>query len=84
VINAPAMRFQQRYFKAQTLIYATIRAVKIERELPVPFLVKFYHSFGSTEVVDLSMIRNVVGRVPDRRDWVLIDRSLTMAPLHTT
>ncbi len=38
----------------------------------------FYKHFGAEEVVNLKMVQCVVGRVKDRGEWAIIDRSDNM------
>jgi hypothetical protein len=35
----------------------------------------YYKNFGVDEIVDLSMLECVVGRIRDRGEWAIVDRS---------
>lgn len=64
--------------RPETLILAAIKSCKIEqhdRHLDV----HLYKDHGRTEVVDITSIQCVVGRVRDRNRWVIIDRSGSLA-----
>ena len=39
----------------------------------------YYKDFGVDEVVDLSTVQCVVGRIWDRSEWAIVDRSDSMA-----
>ena len=53
------------------VIVALIREVKATLRNSI----YFYKNFGVKEVVDLSMLQCVVGRIQDRDKWAIIDRS---------
>ncbi|RDX48609.1 hypothetical protein OH76DRAFT_1520526 [Lentinus brumalis] len=40
---------------------------------------RYYKDMGATEVVDLNAIQCVVGRIKDRKQWAIIDRSGPLA-----
>lgn len=54
-----------------TVIVALIREVKATLRNGI----YYYKDFGVEEVVDLSALQCVVGRVQDRGEWAIIDRS---------
>ena len=54
-----------------TVILALIREVKATLRNGI----YYYKDFGVEEVVDLSNLQCVVGRIWDRDQWVIIDRS---------
>jgi hypothetical protein len=54
-----------------TVILALIREVKATLRNGI----YYYKNFGADEVVDLSTLQCVVGRVQDRDEWAIIDRS---------
>ena len=54
-----------------TLIMALIR----EARTKLTDGIHFYKEFGVEEVVDLKMVRCVVGRVKTESKWAIIDRS---------
>jgi hypothetical protein len=57
------------------VILAVIREVKTT----VKHGIYYYKEFGVDEVVDLNTIQCVVGRVQDRGEWAIVDRSDSMA-----
>jgi hypothetical protein len=54
-----------------TVILALIREVKST----IKNGIYYYKDFGAEEVVDLSTLQCVVGRIWDRNEWAIIDRS---------
>ena len=54
-----------------TVILALIREIKATLRNGI----YYYKNFGADEVVDLSTLQCVVGRVQDRDKWAIIDRS---------
>ena len=54
-----------------TVILALIREVKATLKNDI----YYYKDFGVEEVVDLSNLQCVVGRIWDRGEWAIIDRS---------
>ena len=54
-----------------TVILALIREVKATLRNGI----YYYKNFGADEVVDLNTLQCVVGRVQDRDEWAIIDRS---------
>jgi hypothetical protein len=54
-----------------TVIVALIREVKATLRNGI----YYYKNFGVDEVVDLSTLQCVVGRIRDRDEWAIIDRS---------
>jgi hypothetical protein len=54
-----------------TVIVALIREVKATLRNGI----YYYKNFGGDEVVDLSTLQCVVGRIRDRDEWAIIDRS---------
>lgn len=57
--------------KPTTVIVALIQEVKATLRNGI----YYYKNFGVDEVVDLSTLQCVVGRIRDRGEWVIIDRS---------
>ena len=53
------------------VIVALIREVKATLRNGI----YYYQNFGGDEVVDLSTLQCVVGRIRDRDEWAIIDRS---------
>jgi hypothetical protein len=61
-----------------TVVFAVIRTLKITRthaRLDVHYAPATSGTFSAPEAVDLSCIQCVVGRVPDRKEIAVIDRS---------
>ena len=54
-----------------TVIVALIREVKATLRNGI----YYYKNFGVDEVVDLNALQCVVGRIRDRDEWAVIDRS---------
>jgi hypothetical protein len=54
-----------------TIILALIQEVKATLRNGI----HYYKEFGVNEVVDLNTVQCVVGRVRDRDEWAIIDRS---------
>ena len=54
-----------------TVIVALIREVKATLRNGI----YYYRNFGGDEVVDLSTLQCVVGRIQDREEWAIIDQS---------
>ena len=54
-----------------TVILALIREVKATLRDGI----YFYKEFGVEEVVDMKTVQCVVGRVHDRAEWAIVDRS---------
>ena len=61
--------------KPTTVIIAVIWEVKAKLKDGI----YYYKEFGLDEVVDLETIQCVVGRIQDRGEWALIDRSDSVA-----
>jgi len=57
--------------KPTTVIVALIQAVKATLRGNI----YYYKEFGVEEVVDLETVQCVVGRVKDRGEWAIVDRS---------
>jgi len=57
-----------------TVILALIREVKTTLGKGI----YYYKEFGIEEVVDMKTVQCVVGRVKDRGEWAIIDRSNNM------
>lgn len=58
-----------------TIILAVIRTVKATLDNNI----HYYTEFGIDEVVDLTTVQCVVGRIHDRGRWAIIDRSDNMS-----
>jgi hypothetical protein len=60
--------------KPTTVILALIQEVKATLRNGI----HYYKEFSVNEVVDLNTVQCVVGRVRDRDEWAIIDRSDNM------
>ena len=58
-----------------TVILALIKNVKVT----LTDSVYYYKGFGADEVVDLTTVQCVVGRIWDRDGWAIVDRSDNVA-----
>ena len=58
-----------------TIILAWIKNVKVT----LTDNIYYYKAFGVDEVVDLTTVQCVVGRIRDRDEWAIIDRSDNVA-----
>jgi hypothetical protein len=57
-----------------TLVLAMIRSTDVSYETPLK--IPYYKEFGPLEVVDMSTVMCIVGRVKDHRGrWGIVDRS---------
>ncbi|EKM77547.1 hypothetical protein AGABI1DRAFT_43273 [Agaricus bisporus var. burnettii JB137-S8] len=64
-----------------TVIYAVVQAVKARvKKLSPESNGYYYQQTGAVEVVDLSTVKSVVGRVQDGNKWFIVDRSSISAP----
>lgn len=57
-----------------TLVLAVIHSCTILRAHPA-LDIHYYKNLGRTEVVDITTVQCVVGRVRDRGQWAIVDRS---------
>jgi hypothetical protein len=62
-----------------TIILAVIQTVKATLDNDI----YYYTEFGVNEVVDLTTMQAVVGRILDRGKWAIIDRS-DILPIQVT
>ncbi|XP_006457060.1 hypothetical protein AGABI2DRAFT_146706 [Agaricus bisporus var. bisporus H97] len=64
-----------------TVIYAVVQAVKARiKKLSPESNGYYYQQTGVVEIVDLSTVKSVVGRVQDGNRWFIVDRSSISAP----
>lgn len=73
---SPILRLKEK----TTLILAAIRTcanpqVKGESSLP------YYSREGHLEIIDMSCVQCLIGRVKDGNEWAIIDRSESCAPV---
>ncbi|GBE87125.1 hypothetical protein SCP_1003720 [Sparassis crispa] len=64
--------------KPTTLILATIKSCRIERSHNT-LDIHFFSDTGAVDVIDISCIQCVIGRVPDGDHWAIIDHSGSLA-----
>ncbi|KAI0326297.1 hypothetical protein GY45DRAFT_1259252 [Cubamyces sp. BRFM 1775] len=60
------------------LIFAVIRTCKITADHPT-LDIHYYSRDSSTDLVDITTVQCLVGRVRDRNQWAIIDRSGTLS-----
>lgn len=66
-----------------TVILAVIRQLNLTRQVEHPFrLCYFKDDNGAIEMVDLYQIQCIVGRIPDRNEWAIVDRNPSSVPVH--
>ena len=59
------------------VVVAAIR--KVRTSLKTPLSIPYYSEMGGMEVVDISVIKCLVGRIEDRGEWAIIDRTAGLA-----
>ena len=59
------------------VVVVAIRKVKMS--LKTPLNIPYYSEMGGMEVVDISVIKCLVGRIEDRGEWAIIDRTAGLA-----
>ncbi|KAH9930109.1 uncharacterized protein B0H18DRAFT_873442 [Fomitopsis serialis] len=66
--------------RVETLILAGIRTCKLDdRPSPGGLDIHYYTTTGRYEVVDINNIQCLVGRIHDRGQWAIVDRSGSLA-----
>lgn len=67
--------------KGTTIIFAAIRSCAVTQDSALLDLdIHFYSKHGSLDLIDITSIQALVGRVPaGRKEWAIIDRSGDMA-----
>ncbi|KAH9941067.1 hypothetical protein B0H21DRAFT_753454 [Amylocystis lapponica] len=66
----------------KTIVFAAIRSCTIEeshRDLDIHFYSDGAAGLGALDVVDISCVQCLVGRVPDGHRWAIVDRSGTLS-----
>jgi hypothetical protein len=74
ILDLPPAR-ELHLAKPTTVILALIQEVKATLRDGI----YYYKEFGVDEVVDLNTVQCVVGRIEDRGEWAIVDRSDSMA-----
>jgi len=66
---------------ASTIILAAIRTCNLDAVDPQlqGLDIRYYSSEGALDVVDITSVQCLVGRIRDRNKWAIIDRSGTLA-----
>ena len=59
------------------VVVAAIR--KVRTSLKTPLSIPYYSEMGGMEVVDISVIKCLVGRIEDCGEWAIIDRTAGLA-----
>ncbi|KAF8205477.1 hypothetical protein K438DRAFT_1579180 [Mycena galopus ATCC 62051] len=64
-----------------TYILAAIRNCVLDKDDPKlePLDIHFYSRLGALDVIDVTSVQSLVGRVKDSREWAIIDRSGSLA-----
>jgi len=73
----PAARSDLGLAKRETLILAVIQTCNIERHDSLDM--HYYKRQGAIEVVDITSVQCLVGRIKDQDWWAIIDRSGSLA-----
>lgn len=63
----------------QTILLAVIQSVEVLDKHPYIAGITYYQHMGAMEVVDLTAVQCVVGRITDHGKWAIIDRSRLQA-----
>lgn len=84
VINIPELKTPQHKIMPETIVYAVIRELTITRNIKQPVRLCYFEddTGGKIHVVDLKQILHVIGRIFDRKEWVVVDRSTSTVPVH--
>lgn len=59
------------------VVVAAIR--KVKTSLKTPLSIPYYNEMGGMEIVDISVIKCLVGRIEDRGEWAIVDRTAGLA-----
>ena len=59
------------------VVVAAIR--KAKTSLKTPLRIPYYSEMGGMEIVDISVIKCLVGRIEDRGEWAIVDRTAGLA-----
>jgi hypothetical protein len=79
VVNIPSSL--DHGIETQYLVYAVINEIKaLDHETN---LYRFYQATGPTVIIDLNRVQCVVGQIFDRGKWAIVDRSTSVAEIHT-
>ena len=67
--------------EAQSLVYAVIDEIKVLDHGTT--LYRFYQATGPNVIIDLNQVQCVIGQIFDRGKWAIVDRSTSVAQIHT-
>ena len=59
------------------VVVAAIR--KVKTSLKTPLSISYYNEMGGMEIIDISVIKCLVGRIEDRGEWAIVDRTAGLA-----
>ena len=76
-VGGPPRRVQLELDEPFKVVVAAIRKVKTSPKTPLS--IPCYSEMGGMEIVDISVINCLVGRIEDRGEWVIIDRTAGLA-----
>jgi hypothetical protein len=65
----------------QSLVYAVINEIKVLDHRTNLYC--FYQATGPTVIIDLNQVQCVVGQIFDQGKWAILDRSTSVAEIHT-
>ena len=82
VINIPAS--PQHEIREDSFIYAAIHQANISEPATDHCGINYYQQLGPVVVVDLSSVQCVVGRIRDHNKWAIVDRSGSLAQIHSS
>lgn len=74
VIEVEIAAISARNIPAHRVVLAVIRSVKIEEDHP-RLDIHYYSEEGALDIVDVTTVQCLVGRVYDRGRWGIFDRS---------
>jgi hypothetical protein len=67
--------------KVQSFVYVVINEIKVlDHETN---LYRFYQATGPTVIIDLNQVQCVVGQIFDQGKWAIVDKSTSVAEIHT-
>ena len=81
IVNIP--HSPEHGIEADSFMYAVIKQVKISESSTNHCRINYYEDMGPVALVDLNQVKCVVGRIMDRGKWAIIDRSKSLAQVHT-
>jgi hypothetical protein len=67
-----------------SFIYAAIHQANISEPATDHCGINYYQQLGPVVVVDLTSVQCVVGRIRDCNKWAIVDRSESLAQIHSS